>query len=128
MSELFTPPRSSHTCTSSLAQKEKLNVRFELRAKYGIVPGDVLHCVHTVVMQNNVATQPCPTSMTEFPIEKLTIQGGTNITYLGPVFDHWTNSVFLHFIYDSRSVFYDYCTQHQAGDEQFGVCFKKITK
>lgn len=128
MSNTFSPPRSSAIITPAKAQTHKLQLAFEFRAKYGINPGDVLHCCHTVPVQGQIATSPVPSSRTEFEVEGLNIAGGSNITYVGPVFDFWTNYLFLHFIDDSRSVYYNYWRQHQAGDVTFETTFTKITK
>ena len=128
MSEPYTPPRSKSIITPAKAQTFKLEMAFELRAKYGINPGDVLYCRHTVPVQNQVASKPVPAAKEEFEIEDLIISGGHNITYVGPVYDYWTNHMFLHFIDDSRSVFYNFWKHHQAGDCTFETTFSKVTK
>lgn len=121
-------PRTGRTWTPAVVNTHKLDVIFELRSKFGMQKGDVVKCVHTVPVRSMIDTKPVPRAKTETETEYLNIEGGSNVTYIGPEFDYWTGYMFLRFVYEDKVVHYNYWKQHQAGDTMFETTFKPITK
>lgn len=126
MEEVREPRVSGASLTPARVMRHKLDLRSELAVRFGFKPGDVLRCAHTVPVRSNIEKSPVPSSRETCETEYLTIQGGENVTLLGPEFDYWTGKMFLAFLCDDRVVYYNYWMQHQAGDTMFQTTFKKV--
>ncbi|MFA6049936.1 MAG: hypothetical protein WC761_01945 [Candidatus Paceibacterota bacterium] len=124
--EIITEGRSRHKTVPALITKHKLDTAFELKAKHGLVKGALVKCNHTVDVQTKIELAPLPETQVATETTYLTIEGGSTVMYMGPVWDHWSGKLFLEMLDGERVVFYNYWDRHQAGDEGFGTTFNKV--
>jgi len=125
--EKITEGRTRQQFTPNMVQRHRLDTIFEMKSKHGLSKAAMVQCNHTVPVQTHIEREPLGPDRTETEVEFLTIEGGSIVMYIGPVFDHWTGHMFLEFVYGDRVVHYDYWKQHQADDTAFATTFQKVS-
>lgn len=125
--EKITEGRTRQQFTPAMIQRHRLDLAFEMKSKHGLSKAAMVKCNHTVNVQSHIERERLGPDRTETEVDFLTIEGGSNIMYIGPAFDYWTGHMFLEFLDGERVVYYDYWKQHQAEDTAFGTTFQKVS-
>lgn len=121
--QTITEGKSRAKVTSAMIQKQKLDVAFELKAKYGITKGTVVHVTRPMQGRTRIDKDPLPADREETETEFKDFHAEDNCLYVGAFWDHWSGKMFLEFIAPEGVLYYDYA-QHGAGDKSFGEIFK----
>lgn len=121
--QMITEGKSKSKVTSAMIQKQKLDITFELKAKYGITKGTVVNVTRPVQGITRIEKDPLPADREETEREFKDFHAGDNCLYVGTFWDHWGGKMYLEFIAPEGCLYYDY-GQHGAGDKSFGEIFK----
>lgn len=121
----ITEGRNKQQFTPAMIQSRKLEVAFELKAKYGITKGSVLEITRPVNGRLHIEKNQLPKACLSIQTEFQDFHAGDNCMYVGLAFDHWTGRIHMEFIGDNQAIYYDY-EQHGPGDESIGEIFKII--
>ncbi len=121
----ITEGRNKAQWTPAMVQSRKLEVAFELKAKYGFTKGSVLEVSRPVEGRTRIERYALPKDCESTTTEFQDFHAGDNCLYVGLAFDYWSGKMFMEFVGASSTLFYDY-DQHGAGDGSLGEIFKIV--
>ena len=123
--EEITEGKTRQKVTSAMINAWKLNIIFELKAKYDIRKGTIAKVTRPVQGRTRIEKEPIPDTKESTQTSYQDFLPQTNCMFLGTSYDHWTGRMYLEFICDDRVLYYDWW-QHGAGDTSFGEIFVKV--
>ncbi len=121
--QTITDGKTRSKITSAMIQRSKLDITFELKAKYGITKGTVVNIQRPVQGRICIEKDPIPSEQESTETDYRDFNPGDNCMYVGAFYDYWTGKMFLEFVAPNGILYYDY-SQHSAGDKSFGDIFK----
>jgi hypothetical protein len=119
----ITEGKSKAKITSAMIQRSKLDITFELKAKYGITKGTIVNIQRPVQGRVKIEKDPIPSDQESTQTDYRDFNPNDNCMYVGTFYDYWTGRMFLEFVAPEGILYYDY-SQHSAGDKSFGDIFK----
>lgn len=125
--EEITTGKTSAKYTNAMVQSRKLEISFELKARHGIAKGSLIEVLRPAEGRTRIDRDPLPKECESTTTEFMDFKAGDTCLYIGLAFDHWSGKMFMEFIGNGCSMFYDY-EQHGAGDSSLGEIFKVALK
>lgn len=119
----ITEGKTKTKITSAMIQRSRLDISFELKARYGITKGTIVNVQRPVQGRNAIEKEPISSDRDYTETDYLDFNSGDNCMFVGTFYDYWTGKMFLEFVAPNGILYYDY-TQHGAGDKSFGDIFK----
>lgn len=121
----ITEGRSPSQYTSAMIQSRKLEVSFDLKARYGITKGSVLEITRAVPGRLYIEKVQLPKECASIQTEFQDFHAGDTFMYVGLAFDHWTGRMHMEFIGTEQTIYYDF-DSHGPGDVSIGEIFKIV--